>query len=293
MWRDPRLLRSMLAQRCALAALLAATTLAQEEDKATCFDNPCKNGAGCVDEEVNASADDASVGTPSYRCFCAPGYNGTHCEHDINECAPGNNNNNNPCQNNATCTDLVNDYSCECPLGFSGKQCENAEYFTLQQWKGRGCFGFGPPWRCFRLQMNRCIDTGHIDGTIPTRKYWWGKLSYNADTLKYTIDLCWGADDDDKCKCANHFTGIPRLGKNSFGPATPGREKPDSDFCHKLQRITSSRLTNSTGVNMDGDESDQNRDCSDPDGALGRGAGLTLATALVTAAAATVLALWV
>lgn len=29
----------------------------------------------------------------------------------------------NPCAMNATCTDLVNDFRCECPPGFTGKRC--------------------------------------------------------------------------------------------------------------------------------------------------------------------------
>jgi hypothetical protein len=31
----------------------------------------------------------------------------------------------NPCLLGANCTDLVNDFLCECPLGFGGKRCES------------------------------------------------------------------------------------------------------------------------------------------------------------------------
>ncbi|XP_052682659.1 fibropellin-3-like [Crassostrea angulata] len=37
----------------------------------------------------------------------------------INECLPG------ICLNNGTCTDLVNDYQCDCVSGFNGTNCEN------------------------------------------------------------------------------------------------------------------------------------------------------------------------
>ena len=37
---------------------------------------------------------------------------------DINDCSP------NQCQNDGVCTDLVDDYSCKCPAGFTGKNCE-------------------------------------------------------------------------------------------------------------------------------------------------------------------------
>ena len=45
----------------------------------------------------------------------------THCTTDINECASG------PCQNLATCNDLVNHYTCDCTSGWSGK-CKRAIY---------------------------------------------------------------------------------------------------------------------------------------------------------------------
>lgn len=42
---------------------------------------------------------------------------------DIDDCLPG------PCRNHGTCTDLVNDYQCDCVAGFNGKNCENSEQY--------------------------------------------------------------------------------------------------------------------------------------------------------------------
>ena len=42
---------------------------------------------------------------------------------DINECESR------PCKNGGTCKNLINDYSCTCALGYSGKSCETGKYF--------------------------------------------------------------------------------------------------------------------------------------------------------------------
>ncbi|KAH3795500.1 protein crumbs homolog 1-like [Dreissena polymorpha] len=68
---------------------------------------PCQNGAICEDLQAGG-----------YQCFCRPGYYGNHCQLEINECDPD------PCVNNATCVDRLNDFTCICPIGMSGKRCE-------------------------------------------------------------------------------------------------------------------------------------------------------------------------
>lgn len=49
----------------------------------------------------------------SYTCKCLDSYSGPRCQIKVNYCASS------PCQNNATCTNLVSSYSCLCQPGRS------------------------------------------------------------------------------------------------------------------------------------------------------------------------------
>lgn len=71
-----------------------------------CDNNPCRNGAQCLDEKGG------------YRCICPDGFTGVDCQIDIDDCAQ------NPCQNGANCTDHVHSFKCHCPAGFWGPKCE-------------------------------------------------------------------------------------------------------------------------------------------------------------------------
>ncbi|XP_061428341.1 EGF-like repeat and discoidin I-like domain-containing protein 3 isoform X1 [Lethenteron reissneri] len=77
-----------------------------------CSPNPCHNSGECrisLAPRGDAFAD--------YTCECPRGFDGIHCQHNINECSLS------PCQNGGICTDLDADYSCECSGEFMGKDC--------------------------------------------------------------------------------------------------------------------------------------------------------------------------
>ncbi|XP_052231204.1 neurogenic locus notch homolog protein 2-like [Dreissena polymorpha] len=102
-----------------------------EIDMNECSPNPCINGASCIDQVNN------------YTCLCRAGFTGRNCDsgmlllHDdctnyklhnnasplenqynINECSL------NPCNNGASCIDQVNNFTCLCRAGFTGRNCD-------------------------------------------------------------------------------------------------------------------------------------------------------------------------
>lgn len=70
-----------------------------------CATQPCHHGALCVPQGPEPS---------DFRCYCVPGFQGPHCELDIDECASR------PCHHGATCRNLADRYECHCPLGYAG-----------------------------------------------------------------------------------------------------------------------------------------------------------------------------
>ncbi|CAH1775425.1 unnamed protein product [Owenia fusiformis] len=73
-----------------------------------CSNNPCEHGR-------------CQVSGSSYVCNCDPGFTGTRCTINIDECQSQ------PCQNGGTCIDGVNAYRCRCTSSFTGTNCEEAQ----------------------------------------------------------------------------------------------------------------------------------------------------------------------
>lgn len=92
----------------------------QEEQFLKISANPVLTG--CLQEDACSSEPCMHEGTcedlyTSYRCTCRPGWVGTHCETNIDECFS------NPCIH-GNCTDGINSYECICEPGYTGLNCE-------------------------------------------------------------------------------------------------------------------------------------------------------------------------
>ena len=57
----------------------------------------------------------------NYTCTCEPGYFGSDCSENVDECAS------NPCGSGGECVDLVNGFTCQCAIGYEGSYCTNVD----------------------------------------------------------------------------------------------------------------------------------------------------------------------
>ncbi|XP_053128741.1 lactadherin isoform X2 [Hemicordylus capensis] len=82
-----------------------------ETEKDSCHPNPCLNDGEC---QLVPNRGDVFT---EYVCNCPSGYEGKHCQNNMNECSSQ------PCKNGGTCLDLDGDYTCKCGALYLGKTC--------------------------------------------------------------------------------------------------------------------------------------------------------------------------
>lgn len=102
-----------MSGQCVFAAVFCSAGQTCNEANGNCE-------GGDVDEcETNPCVRGLCTDLPNgYLCSCPPGWTGTNCELDVNECLS------NPCQNGGVCTNLQPGYTCACANGFEGENCE-------------------------------------------------------------------------------------------------------------------------------------------------------------------------
>ncbi|KAF5891233.1 neurogenic locus notch protein 2-like, partial [Clarias magur] len=66
----------------------------------------CLNNGTCVD------------GINRFSCRCHPGFTGSFCQYEINECESQ------PCKNGGTCVDGLGTFRCICPMEYTGRYCQ-------------------------------------------------------------------------------------------------------------------------------------------------------------------------
>ncbi|XP_035693790.1 neurogenic locus notch homolog protein 1-like [Branchiostoma floridae] len=70
-----------------------------------CASSPCVHGT-CFDA------------IDGYSCFCEPGWGGTNCDTNTDDCRSS------PCGEHGTCNDVVGGYTCTCDAGWEGINCD-------------------------------------------------------------------------------------------------------------------------------------------------------------------------
>lgn len=85
------------------------------------FDSPCYNGGSCIS---NTRSSPGSISS-EYSCLCPPGFAGSLCEINIDDCIE------HQCQNGGMCVDGINSYKCLCrDPTTTGEFCEQLNTYT-------------------------------------------------------------------------------------------------------------------------------------------------------------------
>ena len=149
----------------------------------------CQNGAFCRQPSSSSSSsgkhNNRTLSSSSVEwvrslvaaltCYCVPGYTGTYCQIDIDECLSQ------PCAaRNATCVDGLNAYECRCPAGYAGEHCQ----IDIDECASSPCMHAG----------SECVD--RVDGF-----YCRCAPGYTGPTCETELDECLSQPCRNGAKC--------------------------------------------------------------------------------------------
>ncbi|XP_067868625.1 protein crumbs homolog 1-like isoform X1 [Heterodontus francisci] len=146
-----------------------------------CSSNPCQNNGTCEDL------------FDLYQCNCIAGWEGTRCEHNIDDCVSS------LCIH-GNCSDLVEGYECSCDLGYTGMNCEN----NIDDCMNHKCKNNGT---CLdSINSYFCSCPNHFTGQYCEWFYPPVKCgeSFSCNNGGLCIDGLWGAN----CTCRPGFSGV-------------------------------------------------------------------------------------
>ncbi|KAI5108419.1 protein jagged-2-like isoform X1 [Silurus meridionalis] len=126
----------------------------------------------------------------NFTCACLPGFTGTYCHENVNDCAPSR------CMNGGTCLDGINMFSCICRSGWKGQLCDEEVY----ECESEPCMNGG---LCVDLLSDfycQCTDS------------WKGKTCQSREsqcdpTTCLNGGTCFDHGDSYRCTCPPGFTG--------------------------------------------------------------------------------------
>ncbi|XP_013393696.1 delta-like protein D isoform X2 [Lingula anatina] len=179
-------------------------------DKAICLSGchsehgTCTNPNECIcrlgwqgrfcDECVVYPGCDTNHGTcnEAFQCNCEEGWGGSFCNQDLNFCT-----HHQPCKNSATCTNTgQGSYTCTCPIGFTGTNCEIEVDDCHRQPCANGgtCQDLGTSYRCMcppGFHGYHCESTATSCSALPCKNQ----------------GVCRDVGDSYMCMCQAGYTG--------------------------------------------------------------------------------------
>ncbi|EDS26973.1 notch [Culex quinquefasciatus] len=107
--------------------------------------NPCYNGSGPRCQNGGTCEVTSRDGVPSFVCRCAIGFTASLCEIPVKNACDSS-----PCNNGGSCKlKTLDDYSCLCAIGYSGKYCDKQNLCASSPCRNGGtCTISGGHFKC-------------------------------------------------------------------------------------------------------------------------------------------------